>query len=71
MTWRVFSIILQYTVTQSELDLYKSNQAKETAKLTETQRNIERAANTLKERRRLDDYVLKLTFIHIHLNNSI
>ena len=65
MRFVLFHCTLQYTVTQSELDLYKSNQAKETAKLTETQRNIERAANTLKERRRLDDYVLKLTFIHI------
>ena len=40
---------LQYTISQTELDLYNCNQASETRKLKDTQANLERAETNLKE----------------------
>ena len=43
---------LQLNVAQSELDIYLSNQHKETNKLKDLQRKLEKAETTLKDRKK-------------------
>ncbi len=52
LSWElpIFFFFCQMQVSQSEFDLFMSNQKKEQQKLKETENNLERAEKTLKDR---------------------